>query len=392
VQPAFDIGVLAGPTALIFLAVLVAAWRITRSPWLTCCLAVTKAGVFLIYYGWGFDGSFTFLDDWTYLERGSALHAEGVGLGNVIDSLPLLLAAGEGNPFLYYLHNAVAIDWFGDGYYAPVAMNVLTSVAIAWLATRLVLAERLCPARSAALYFSFILLHPDITAWSTVMNGKDTLVLLLHVLLLTAVSFFLRGWRWRALLLAAGTVGVLLFLRFYVPLMFALALAITAALQVRGATRWRLLGLSLVGLAGLAWNLGSEGIGFVRETLLADLVNPLEGFLRFLLTPIPFNTEPAYAFLNFPALLHWLLMPATLLGVWQTYRFGTPFARYLVTYAAVFAALYAVYGELQGPRHRLQLDFAWATFQFVGLRAALRLASMKRNGHRPHALNPGTPV
>ena len=381
--PAFEIGLLALPTLLIFSVVLLAAWDSTRSPLLTWALATAKAGIYFGYYGWMFDGRFTFLDDWTYLDRGAALHAAGVGLGNMLDSLPLLVAAGEGNHFLYYLVNAVAISWFGDGYYAPVALNVIASVAVAWLATRLLVAERLCTPQSAPLFFCFVLLHPDITAWSTVMNGKDTLVLLLHVLLLTAVSLFLRGRHWRALLLAGAATGVLLFLRFYVPLMFALALALAAALQLHGAARWRLLALALAGLAGLAWNLGAAGAGFVLDALRADLVNPVVGFLRFLLTPIPFNTEPAFAFLNLPAVLHWLMLPLALLGVWKAQQLGTPFARYLVIYALVFAALYAVYGELQGPRHRLQLDFAWATFQFLGLGVALRLAALLRQRATP---------
>lgn len=390
--PAFELARLALPTALIFAAVLLAGWRVTGSPLLAGGLAAVKAGLYLAYYGLVFDGRYTFFDDWTYLDRGAALHAAGVGLGNLFDNLPLLVAVGEGDHFLYYLYNAVAIGWLGDGYYAPVGLNVVLTVAVAWLATRLVVTEGLVAPRAGALFFGFVLLHPDITAWSTVMNGKDPVVLLLHVVLLTAVSLFLRGRRLQALGLAGAAVGVLLFLRFYVPLMFAAALALAAALQLRGTARWRVLLLALLALAGLAANLGSGGLGFALDALRADLVNPATGLVRFLLTPIPFNTEPAYAFLDLPALLHWLMLPAALLGVWQVQRSGTPFARLLLTYTLVFTALYATYGELQGPRHRLQLDFAWATFQFVGLGTALRLAGLLRRP-RPAAaaLNLPTP-
>lgn len=370
---AFDIGVLAVPTTLIFGAVLVAAWRAGCPPPLAWCLATVKAGIYLVYFGVLFDGTFTFLDDWTYLERGAALHDAEVTVFNLIDNLPLLLAAGGGDHFAYYLYNAMAIAWFGEGYYAPVALNVLASVAVASVSARLVVAERLCTVNQAPLYFAFVLLHPDITAWSTVMNGKDTLVLLLHVLLLTAVSWHLRGRRWSALLLAAAATIVLLALRFYVPLMFGLALALAAALQLRGATRLRLLALATLLLAVLAWQLGSAGALFVLDRLRDDMVNPFVGFAHFLLTPIPFNTAANYAFLDLPAVVHWLLLPAALLGVWRVHRMGTAFARYLVMYTLVFAALYAIYGELQGPRHRLQLDFAWATFQFVGIGVAARL-------------------
>lgn len=365
--PAFDLGALAAPTSLVFTFALWASWCVTRSPLAALLLASAKAGLYLAYYTIVFDGQYTILDDWTYVERGAELLDAGAGWFNLIESLPLLLAAGEGNHFLYYLFNATAIQWFGDGYYAPVALNVMASVGVAWLSTRLVVAERLCKRSRAPLFFAFVLLHPDITAWSTVMNGKDTLVLLLHVLLLIAVSWYLRGERGRALVLAGVATGMLLFLRFYVPLLFAVALCITAVLQRHGRARIRLLGVAVLLLAALAWQQGPEGLGFVRDALLEDLLNPVVGVVHFLLTPIPFNTEAAYAFLDLPALLHWLLLPAAVLGVWRVQHLGTPFARYLLTYTFVFMALYAVYGELQGPRHRMQLDFAWATYQFLGI-------------------------
>ncbi len=370
--PTFEVTRLLPPAAAIFAVVLVAAWQVTRSGALSVVLAAVKAGIFAVYYGFLFDGRFTFLDDWTYLERGIELHREGVGLGNFWDNLPLLVAVGEGDHFLYYLYNAAAVEWFGAAYFAPVALNVMVSAAVAWMATRLVVQERLIEARLGTLFFCFVLLHPDITAWSTVMNGKDTLVLLLHVTLLTAISLFLRGHRLQALLLASASVAVLLFLRFYVPLMFATALSLAALLQMRGAQRARVLMLSMLILGGLVWNLGLEGLGFFRDVLLANLVNPVTGFFRFLLTPVPFGTDDDFAFLNLPALIHWLLLPLSVLGAWRVYRQRTPFTRLLLLYSLVFVALYAVFGELQGPRHRLQLDFAWAVFQFVGVLAAAR--------------------
>lgn len=122
--------------------------------------------------------------------------------------------------------------------------------------------------------------------------------------------------------------------------------------------------------------LGSEGLGFALDRLREDMVNPVLGLVRFALTPVPFNTSSEYGFLDLPALFHWVMFPAVLLGIWQVARMRSPFARFLLAYVAVFTALYAVYGELQGPRHRVQLDFAWATLQFVGVGVAMRLMSL----------------
>ncbi|MEO7244925.1 MAG: hypothetical protein ABIX12_07240 [Rubrivivax sp.] len=377
--PSFELGQLALPAALIFGVAGLAAWRVTGSVLIALALASAKTAPFLIYFGLVFDGTYTYLDDWTYLERGAALDAAGVTPFNLLQHLPLLLAAGEGNHFLYYLVNAVAVGLFGDGYYAPVALNVVASVGVAWVATRLLVREGLCPPRWTSALFAFALLHPDILAWSTVLNGKDTLVLLLHVLLLTALSWQLRGRRLAALALAGAATAALLFLRFYVPLLFALALALSAATQIhqRGRLRLLLLGAALMG--GLAAYFGPAVGEQALDAVRSDLVNPLTGFVRFVLTPIPLNTDDNYAFLDVPATLHWLLLPAVILGVWRVWHHGTAFTRYLLAYTAVFAALYATYGELQGPRHRLQLDFAWLTFQFVGLLGLPRLVDAWRH-------------
>jgi hypothetical protein len=371
VQHSFDLAVLLLPAVMIFSVTVFASWRVTRSAALALVLATIKAGLYLGYYGWAFDGRFTFLDDWTYLERGASLRDDGVAAANLIDNLPLLFAAGEGDHFLYYLWNLLAIGWFGEGYYAPVALNVVVAVAVAWLAVRLVVAQQLIAPALATPFFVFVLLHPDITAWSTVLNGKDTLVLLSHVLLLTAVSWYLRGLRTRALLLAVTVGAALMFLRYYVPLLFGLALALTVLVGGRGAVRWPVAAFGAAALGAVLAFIGEDGLLFAFDLLRSDLVNPLYGLVRFLLTPVPFGTDENYAFLDLPALLHWILLPAAFVGIWAVARRHTAFARFLIAYTAVFVALYAIYGELQGPRHRLQLDFAWATYQFVGIVAIL---------------------
>jgi hypothetical protein len=373
-QPGFDSAALVLPAALIFALTVFAAWRVTRSPAACLALALTKTGIYWAYYAWFFDGSYTFLDDWTYLDRGGSLSAEGVGWLNMLDSLPLLLAAGEGNHFLYYLFNASAVEWFGEGYYAPVALNVMLSVIVAWMGTRLVVAEGLCAPRHGALFFALMVLHPDIMAWSTVMNGKDIVVLLLHVVLLTSVSLHLRGRRRMAWTLALVGCAALLFLRFYVPLLFAAALGISALMRTSWGSRLQLAGLSAALVGVFAWLQGAEGLSYVIDVLRSDLINPFVGLVHFTLTPVPFGTDREYGFLDVPALLHWLMLPAAALGLWSVASARTPFSRYLVAYTFVFVALYAVFGELQGPRHRVQLDFAWAVFQFIGLRLVFTLA------------------
>jgi hypothetical protein len=368
-QHPFDLGQLLGPGLAIFLVLFVVSFVVLRRPVASLVVAALKAGLFVAYFASVFDGTFTYLDDWTYFERGAYIHESGIGLSNLIESLPLLVAIGEGDHFLYFLYNAIAFDWFGTGYYAPVALNVIVTGFIALLGMRLARTEQLVDRRLAPVFFLFLLLHPDITAWSSLVNGKDTLVLLLHVMLLTAISQYLRGCRLAALLLAGISVAILFFLRFYVPLMFAVAFGTSMVLQLRGAARLRVGMVAIAILGGLVVAMGGGIFSYAADSLRAEFVNPALGLLRFLLTPIPFNTEASFAFLDVPALVHWLMLPALLLGAWRIHRLGTPFSRLLVLYALTFAALYALYGELQGPRHRLQLDYAFALFQFAGVGA-----------------------
>lgn len=375
-QHPFDLGLLVWPSLMIFVIVFGASLAVLRRPGTATGIAAIKTAIFLVYFGWFFDGTFTYLDDWTYFERGAYIHDLGLSPSDLLDSLPLLLAIGEGDHFLYYVYNAFTFSLFGTHYFAPVAMNVLVTSLIAWLGVRLAVSERLCSLRQASLLFIFLILHPDITAWSSLVNGKDTLVLLLHVLLLTSVSGFLRGRRLAPLLLAGASVTALLFLRFYVPVMFAIALSAGALSTVRGAARWRAMLVASMALIGLLLVIG-DSLSFAMESVRAQFVNPFLGLARFLLTPIPFNTDAAFAFLDLPAVLHWLMLPALMLGAWKIQRMSTPFSRVLVFYVVVFAALYAVYGELQGPRHRLQLDYAFALFQFTGFGVLARLIAIK---------------
>jgi len=113
--------------------------------------------------------------------------------------------------------------------------------------------------------------------------------------------------------------------------------------------------------------LGEVDFQYALLAIQEAFVNPVYGFVRMALTPIPFNTEENYAFLDIPAVIHWFLMPFVGLGVIRVYRIRTTFSQFFLAYVLVFFGLYAVFGELQGPRHRVQLDYAWAVFQFMGV-------------------------
>ena len=362
----FDLDVLIWPVMAIFFITLIISFWFTKWPAFSIFVAVLKAGIFLGYFSLVFDGTYTFLDDLSYLEGGNVLLLEGVGITNLAENWGFLRIIGRGDHFVYYLYNAYAFRLFGAGYFSPVALNVLLTVAIAYYGAKLAVVEFGMGKQMSKVFFLFLLLHPDILAWSNVMNGKDILVLLLHVLLLKAVSIYLHGQIQKAFVVAIPIVFVLLFLRFYVPVLFLVALIFgNLLMKQRGGIKYFLFSCGFTVLAFL-W-IGEHGVQYAISTIEENLVNPIYGFIRILLTPIPFHTEENYAFLNFSALIHWTFIPFFVFGLWRVWFMRTPFSIFFIAYFLVFMSLYAVFGELQGPRHRVQLDYAWAIFQFIGI-------------------------
>ncbi len=365
----FELDILLWPASIIFVFSLVATYKVARMPVISILVACVKSGVFLVYFGLLFDGTYTFLDDWSYLAGGEKLLDEGVTIFNLMENWLLILNVGGGNHIVYYLYNTYAFKFFGIGYFAPVACNILLSVLIAYFGCRLAIQEFGLSRRQGKWFYLFLLFQPDIFSWSNIMNGKDILVLLLHILLLQAVALFYREKFRNSFLIAIPVIFLLFFLRFYVPLLFVISFVLAIVIYGRISMQRRFIYL-FIGLV-LAWGIflwiGIAYIQYAISLVREDFVNPFYGFIRILLTPIPFNTEVSYAFLNIPALLHWLMMPFVVLGVLSLRRRGGVFIVFFCVYIIAFMSLYAVCGELQGPRHRIQLDYAFSVLQFIGL-------------------------
>ena len=383
-QP-FDLHSLLAPFAIIFFATWIIALKMTQTLTSSLLAALIKSGLFLIYFGVFFDGTFTFSDDWSYLQGGKDLIAYKVGITSLADNWGIVLRIGGGEHIVYYLYNAFAIHLFGEGYYAPVALNILLTLLVAGLGTSLAVQEFGVSDIQKKILFFFLLLHPDILAWSNIMNGKDQLVLLLHVVLLISFSLYFRSRIMSAVALAIPAIALLLFLRFYVPFLFATTLVVSAIIGGRTKKRAHYIcGGAILGIFAFFW-IGSAGVQDIITSLKDNFVNPFYGFIRYVLTPIPFNTDENYSFLNLPALIHWLLISFACWGVFAIYRIGTPFSRFFLCYLACFVGLYSVFGALQGPRHRVQLDYAWAILQFSGLADYIR---MKRGANATSMLAP----
>lgn len=359
------------PTVAIFLVGWLVSFYMTRRLHWSLFVALIKALLFICYYGLVFDGTFTFLDDWSYLERGALLRDAGISLLNAPANLELLFDVAGSRHFIYYLFNADAFRIFGDGYYSPVALNVmLTFVAAGLMAAAARRGLSFSQSLTVGL-FVFIALHPDILAWSTLINVKDTLVLVFTALAIFAVSLAEDRRYMLAVLLGLIVGSILLFTRFYVPLMLLAALFGAVLLSSVGRHRLLLWLLVPAGFMVLVSILGASRITDSYELLKTDFVNPFYGVLRIALTPIPFNATADYAFLNLPQVFHWLLLPMLIFGMYRVWRRDTLTARFVVIYFMLMLGLYGIFGELQGPRHRYQLDGLIGLFQFYGITGLL---------------------
>lgn len=368
----FPLDDLALPALAIVIIGTVVTFQVTRRPILSLGIATLKSSVFLIYYGNLFSGRFTFLDDWTYVRRGLDLKNRGISVTNLFGHLPELFATGGGANWSYYLYNADSFRLFGEGYYAPVAMNVILTFAAAGLMAATVRNTLNYSRRLTSVLYVYTALHPAVIAWSTIMNGKDTLVLTCTALVVYAVNLieYRRYVRAAALAFLAGMI--LLFTRFYIP--FLMVSTLMLAFLLAPGNRGRLSSwLLILGAAGsIIAYLGADRLLSGYNQILGNFVTPLYGIPRMFLTPIPFNSEEAYAFLDLPQVIHWALTPVLFYGVIRLWRRRTMTARFVVIYFVLTLIFYGSFDELQGPRHRYQLEGLIALFQFVGLVGLLK--------------------
>jgi len=370
-QP-FPISQLIWPAIAILVLGFLLSLTFTRRAGLSLFVAALKSGLFLVYFGFFFDGTYTFLDDWKYLRFGKELVQNGVGIFNLVHNYDYVRSTVKSANLFYYVYNASALVIFGQGYFAPVAMNVILTFIAAGL---LMKAARLglgMSRRSSIGLFVFLALSPSLLAWSTVANLKDILVATGTAGVVYAVALVETGKIKRAVVVTILCGLVLALTRFYVPLMLGAAFGIGLLASRRGRrSPWLWLG-ALLALAVVVHELGHGSISGALHQLRSRLSDPVIGVARFIVTPIPFHTQPQYAFLNLPQLFFWALMPLQVYGMFAVWRTKKMTARFVIIYFLLMTLLYGAFPTLQGPRHRIQIDGLIVIFQYMGILALLR--------------------
>lgn len=174
----------------------------------------------------------------------------------------------------------------------------------------------------------------------------------------------------RALLIGLVASGALFNVRFYVPAFVFAAAATWGVLNGRALVRGIILGASIIGGMIFLWS-GRTSLYLLEPQLL------LYGIVRIFLTPRPWGTTIYYTYLEPTMWLHWLTIPALIAGlVYLQLEFSK--STILVVFGIVILVFYAIFPELQGPRHRdwIFFLFGWGLFHFVwNLHSQLRFVA-----------------
>ena len=156
---------------------------------------------------------------------------------------------------------------------------------------------------------------------------------------MTAISIFLQRNYLIAFLILFIVTAFAVFLRFYIPFLFGISLFVALVLETeRRMFTYFILTCSSI----LLYFLFGSWIHYAFNLVLDNVSNPIIGFLRMMLTPVPFGTEEKYSFLNIPAFFHWCFFPILIFGVFQVWRTKDIFSKFFVFYAILFIAIYAI--------------------------------------------------
>lgn len=363
-------------------------WRTMPPRWVALTVLV-RFGIAVLYFLWFADGRWTMLDDVTYLRQGTALMEAGYDALTVLTDRAafseLVLMSG-GFHVLYAWVNLVWVSLVGPWYFVPVLGNVFLTFLAARVLWGLARDAGFGPRYASALAV-FFLLHWDVIAWSSFVNLKDTLVLLLTVVLMRALVQFTLAPHWRPMVIAALTGFAFLWLRFYVPVVAVLALAVRSA-STGGFVaryRWRVMSLAVVGMAAVAAWLGPTTLQLLDTRLVLSPASVGLGFVRMLLGPQPWSLSPEHDFLLLPTILHLTFVVPTILGAVMLWRMAPP-VRLPLLYTGVILVLFAAFPEQQGPRHRYQVVFMTAWAQLTVLWELARALGRLQPAARPEAL------
>lgn len=334
------------------------------APCFVLSIAFFKTIIPLLYFAFFFQNEWGGVDDVFYLNIGRSLLEAGYAPFDIINSefRSVLSAFAGGKHILYPWWGFLAQYLLGPHYYSGVFFNVGLSVISSVLFIKTLELVGFSKAYlTAALVF--LLFSPELTAWSSFLNLKDTLVVFMINLSFFLALRFRRQKRISDISLLLCLLLLFYWIRFYLPVIFLVSYLLW--LSGRLPVRYQIGALLVL----------SAAVILIASTKYSNLFAPSSvgfGFLRMLLTPRPWGISETDSFLVLPSIIYLgLLVPAILGGIGV---YGLNFeCRFFIVFLFAILLFYAFFPDLQGPRQRLQVATIIAWLQFHGLLLLLRL-------------------
>lgn len=333
-------------------------------------IVTLKIGILVVYFAWFYDGTWTTVDDIEYQIQ--ALQLSGMGF-NPFSMLfthdgfdALWNATGRSRHLLYTWWVYTSEYVFSPEYYTPVFMNVVLTFVAGVILYKLCISEGFSRKYAKGLLIVF-LLHWDILVWSSLMSIKDTLVMTLTIAVFALAYPLIKNpsrdlKNFIRLIGLAIIIYTLTFLRFYIPVLLLGSIALFILFGRSGA--WRYYTFAAIVIVLIMIVIFTPLIQFhIDKHMIYSVKEFLFGIIRFPLTPRPWSLEPAYTFLFFPAILHWLMFIPAIIGGYSLWH-RSDMCRLMIIYMIVVIVFYAAVVFLQNTRMRYQLTYILVWMQY----------------------------
>ncbi len=349
----------------------------SKNIFLIFLISALKTSVFYIYFIYFMPDLNSRVDDLYYYEK-IKLYLDNFNISKL--GWASLYNSFESYHVLYPLLGSFVVYLLGGYYTSLIVFNVIITVVCAFLAGSILKEQGYYWHKYFVILF---LLFPDLLAYSSATSGKDSFVILAHILFIKSYSGFLLGnnknYFWSFVLATL----ISLFTRFYLVILFYILFFIFTSIFKKNFWKisltffflavvfdvfYALLSLSSTGLDAI--------VQFADGSLLGALITAPYGFIHFLLTPLPYNITIEHNYLLIPSILNLTALPFIALGIIKIILNKRSaialnklkFERFILFYYLLFVVFYSFIDFLNGPRHRVQLVFAIVFFIILGLR------------------------
>jgi hypothetical protein len=332
---------------------------------LSFIVSTIKISIPIIYFFFLFDGAFIAFDDLNYIAKANlilAQHPEDIfTLGLTPNGIVEIMSMVGSTHYFYYWLQACIQYFFGDAYYIPVFFNVLFSAISTYFLSKILYLTHL--KRSMVIGISlFYALHITVISWTSFMGLRDPFILMLSLILYYLLMSNQLIFQWKKLMLIFITIFILVFTRFYVPMVILMSFYVFVFFDSKMSFGKRVLFIFFT--SGIILLFFSQFGGATRFINFG--VSTFIGSIRFFLTPTPMTISPSYAFVTLDAIVHWILLPFTVSGLVLLF-FKKPKTRPFILHLIILLLLYGSLPDQQGVRHRFQISFIIIISQYYGL-------------------------